>query len=270
MSSDSRIEVQTCPWQVAPALLGSDGALFAIGDVHGYADHLKALQDFIARRIRDSYDPSEVTVVWLGDYIDRGPKPRETLDLVRDGLGIEGVREIALMGNHERFLLDMVDDPDPDKEALDVWLLNGGSDTISALLPNSRESCLRNLGQALRESLGEARLDFLHRLNLTHRAGPYLCAHAGINPDRDLGRQHEEDLLWIREPFLKPIRWPFDIVVIHGHTPQMPGVYEHRIGVDSGVFFSGQLTAVELQNNRLRFLAALSEDAVSFDWSFLL
>ena len=164
MSSDSRIEVQTCPWQVAPALLGSGGALFAIGDVHGYADHLKALQDFIARRIRDSYDPSEVTVVWLGDYVDRGPKPRETLDLVRHGLGIEGVREIALRGNHESFLLDMIDDPDPDKETLDLWRLNGGSDTISALLPKCRESCVRRLGQALRESLGGARLDFLHRL----------------------------------------------------------------------------------------------------------
>ena len=66
-----------------------------------------------------------------------------------------------------------------------------------------------------------------------------------------------------------PLHWPFEVIVIHGHTPQMPAAHDHRIGIDSGVFFSGQLTAVELHGDRMRFLSAIGEEARSYDWSFL-
>jgi len=269
ISTAETIQTQTEPWCEAPAELAGREVLFAIGDVHGHAGHLIALHDFIRARIERAYDPKDVTVVWMGDYVDRGPQPRECLDLVRDGLGIAGVREVALKGNHEQFLLDIVDNPDPKDSKILVWEMNGGSHTIAGLLPERRWKNPKALSQGLRRSLGTDRLDFLHGLALMHRVGPYLCAHAGVNPERDLGEQRDEDLLWIREPFLHPPRWLFDVVVVHGHTPQAPAVYRHRVAIDSGVFFTGRLTAVEIQGKRLRFIGAENEAAKHFDWSFI-
>jgi serine/threonine protein phosphatase 1 len=269
ISTVDGIEIQTSPWHEAPAALTGGKVLFAIGDVHGHDGHLRALHDFIRARIEQAYDPKDVCVVWLGDYVDRGPRPRECLDLVREGLAVAGVREVALKGNHEQFLLEVVDDPSPKESRILVWEMNGGGQTIAGLLPERNWRSPKGLSQGLRRSLGNDRLNFLHHLALTHRVGPYLCAHAGINPDRGLDDQRVEDLLWIREPFLHPLSWTSDVVVIHGHTPQAPAAHRHRIGIDSGVFFTGRLTAVELQADRMRFIGAENEAAKFFDWSFI-
>ena len=267
------IDIDCENWQPAPGYLSEDEVLFAIGDVHGHAEHLDALQHFISERIRHRYSKEKVSIVWLGDYVDRGPLPREALDLARSGLNLddrtsERVRQVCLKGNHEKFLLDFVNQEEPEERDLLLWRINGGGSTISALLPGVEWRNPKALAQALRRSLGSERLDFLNSLDLTYRKGSYLCVHAGLNPGRDLEHQAEEDLLWIREPFLNPKLWTFDLQVIHGHTPQRPSAQPHRIGIDSGVYITGQLTAVEIRGDKMRFIAARSPMAESFDWDY--
>ncbi len=260
------IRVECGDWQPAPRALAKDRVAFAIGDMHAHARHLEALQDFIRARIESAYEPRQASVVWLGDYVDRGPQPLECLDLAAAGLGLPGAEEIRLKGNHESFLLDNIKGDDGPSGDLMVWISNGGRETIMAMLPDNLGADVPDLAEALRTALGPARLGFLEGLELRHRVGDYLFVHAGINPSRPLDDQSEDDLLWIREPFLGGADWPYDVVVVHGHTPGTPVALPHRIGVDSGVFYSGKLTAVEIAGGRLRFITASDQDRRGRFW----
>lgn len=255
----SSIVVDTGPWQTAPRALPSGQAVFAIGDVHAHAEHLWTLQERISAIIAREHGESAVSVVWLGDYIDRGWEPLQTLDLVATGLGRPGVSEIKLMGNHERYLIDAATGRDLSPSSLLHWWRYGGEETLTCLAPDARIEKPETVGAALFATLGKARIDFLETLPLLHRIGEYLFVHAGVNPDRRLDDQDEADLLWIREPFLSGWDWPHPVTVVHGHTPDGPVALPHRIGVDSGVFASGSLSAVELRGDALRFLSTRVE-----------
>ncbi|NIA67960.1 serine/threonine protein phosphatase [Pelagibius litoralis] len=255
----SRIVVDSSPWQTAPRALPRGQAVFAIGDVHAHAEHLWMLHERISGIIALEHGDSEVSVVWLGDYIDRGWEPLQTLDLVAAGLGQPGVTEIRLMGNHERYLIDAVTGLDLSLPRMLHWWRYGGEETLKCLAPEAEIENPESVGAALKESLGEGRIRFLQALPLQHRIGDYVFAHAGLNPDRRLDEQEEEDLLWIREPFLSGFDWPHPVTVVHGHTPEGPVALPHRIGIDSGVFASGSLSAVELHGDGLRFLTTRIE-----------
>ena len=255
-----RIVTETSAWQEAPRRLPAGQAVFAIGDVHAYADHLWALQERISGIIALEHGDSDaVSVVWLGDYVDRGWQPLETLDLVAAGLGQPGVEEIRLLGNHEVYLIEAASGEDVSLPRLLNWWRFGGAETLKTLAPDARIEDPEELVAALSEGLGETRLAFLRGLGLQHRIGDYVFVHAGINPERPLDAQSEEDLLWIREPFLSGWDWPHPVTVVHGHTPEGPTALAHRIGVDSGVFDSGRLSAVELRDGRLRFISTREE-----------
>ncbi|MEO3427620.1 metallophosphoesterase [Pelagibius sp. CAU 1746] len=256
-----RIVAETTSWQTAPRVLPPGHAVFAIGDVHAHADHLRCLQECISEIIaRELIGQAAVSVVWLGDYVDRGWQPLETLDLVAAGLGRPGVEEIRLLGNHEVYLIEAASGKDVSLARLLNWWRFGGAETLKTLAPQAHIERPEELSAALRESLGEVRLDFLRGLALRHRIGDYLFVHAGLNPGRSLEAQEEQDLLWIREPFLGGHDWPHPVTVVHGHTPEGPTALPHRIGVDSGVFDSGRLSAVELRDDRLRFISAQDKD----------
>jgi serine/threonine protein phosphatase 1 len=235
--------------------------VFAIGDSHAHADHLWSLQEEITGIIALELDPAAapVSVVWLGDYVDRGWQPLETIDLVAAGLGQPGVEEIRLIGNHEVYLIEAATGEDLSLPRLLNWWRFGGEETLKTLAPDARIEEPVELAAALKEALGSERLGFLQGLALQHRIGDYVFVHAGLSPERPLDDQREEDLLWIREPFLSGRDWPHPVTVVHGHTPEGPTALAHRIGVDSGVFMSGSLTAVELRGDRLRFLATREE-----------
>ncbi len=254
-----RIVAETTPWQPAPRPLPADRAVFAIGDVHAHADHLRTLQGRISGIIAAEQIAGQVSVVWLGDYIDRGWQPLETLDLVAAGLGRPGVEEVRLRGNHESYLIEAATGEDLGLARLLQWWRFGGEETLKTLAPNAHIEAPAELAAALCGSLGAERLAFLQGLALQHRIGDYIFVHAGINPDRPLEAQSEQDLLWIREPFLSGQDWPYPVTVVHGHTPEGPTALDHRIGVDSGVFDSGSLTAVELRGERLRFISTREE-----------
>lgn len=255
----ARIIAETTAWQPAPQSLPAERAVFAIGDVHAHADHLWVLQEHIAGIIALEHDAEQVSVVWLGDYVDRGWQPLQALDLVAAGLGQPGVEEIRLIGNHEVYLIEAATGEDLSLPRLLSWWRFGGEETLKMLAPDARMEDPAELAAALRESLGPERLDFLQGLELQHRIGDYVFVHAGLNPALPLEAQTEHDMLWIREPFLSGRGWPHPVTVVHGHTPEGPTALSHRIGVDSGVFMSGSLSAVELHGERLRFISTREE-----------
>jgi len=253
-----KIRVETSNWGAAPKPCLEGQPLFAIGDVHGYAENLEALHDHLRKTIQDNYDPSQALLVWLGDYVDRGPDPLACLDLVNQGLGLAGLNEVRLRGNHDSYLMEALSNEDYTAEDLKRWVAFGGGTTIRALTKDASRPD-DNLPRLLREKLGEDRVTFLNSLTSVHRSGSYVFAHAGINPERPLEEQRESDLMMIRDPFLNCENWPYDFVVVHGHTPEGPEVTPHRICVDSGVYFSGKLTAVEIAGGRHRFHTAVAK-----------
>lgn len=228
--------------------------LYAIGDIHGRLDLLEALHESI---LADSEaHPSERReLVYLGDYVDRGGASKQVIDTLIEQ-PLEGFGAVHLMGNHEFFLHRFLDDP----EIGDVWLMNGGETTLQSYgiepwddPPDGLER-LDWLSRRFNEALPEAHRRFLDGLELSYQAGDYLFVHAGVRPGVPLDQQDPDDLLWIREPFLRS-EAAFGKVVVHGHTPDVtPVERSNRICVDTGACYGGRLTAVALQGDERAFL----------------
>ena len=228
--------------------------LYAVGDIHGRAD----LLDDMLRRIGDDAQASgpadEATLVFLGDYVDRGPDSRAVVERLLDGLPV-GFEIHFLKGNHEAMLLDFLEEP----WRLEHWLMNGGEATMRSYgVDTERLMRLRAYPEAWRlafaEALPEAHLEFFKNLKLSVSFGDYLFVHAGVKPGVPLAAQQEKDLIWIREPFLDCTE-PFGKIVVHGHTPgKAPVTRSNRIGIDTGACFTNCLTALKLKNHSREFL----------------
>lgn len=227
--------------------------IYAIGDIHGSLDLLEALQDSILEDAAKAPDLRHV-VVYLGDYVDRGPDSKAVIDrLLKDPL--DALERVYLIGNHEVFLLQFLED----KSTAMTWLMNGGTATCTSygvdptMAPDGVDA-LAWLQGHLEKALPARHKKFLQNLKLHHAEGDYLFVHAGIRPGVALEDQDPEDMLWIREPFLSS-RADFGAVVVHGHTPSHePEVRANRIGVDTGACFGGHLTALVLESDSQRFL----------------
>ena len=228
--------------------------LYAVGDIHGRLDLLEAILELIEADARASGHVERRTLVFLGDYVDRGPDSRGVVDRVIGGLP-QGFDTHFLKGNHEAILLNFLDDA----WSLDNWLLNGGEATmLSYGVDTKRLARLRAPSEAWRQAfaaaLPEAHLRFFKSLKLSVSFGDYLFVHAGVKPGVPLAAQTEADLIWIRDPFLDHAS-PFDKIVVHGHTPgQQPVIRSNRIGIDTGAVFTGRLTALRLQDGSREFL----------------
>lgn len=231
----------------APAMLPAGERVYAVGDVHGCLDRLRAMHLAIAADIA-ARPAASVTLVHLGDYIDRGPESAGVLDWLAEGPAPDGVGSVVnLMGNHETMMLAAL--AEGSGRAARLWLLNGGEATLHSFgLGNADDP------GAWAERLPAGRLDFLRALPLTHRAGGYVFVHAGLRPGVPLAAQAPEDMLWIREPFLAAVE-PFEAVVVHGHTPTRdPVVRPNRIGIDTGAVLGGRLTCAVLEADRVGFI----------------
>jgi serine/threonine protein phosphatase 1 len=230
----------------------ADTRIYAVGDVHGRADLLDKLQGLIAKDA-DRAPETRKVVVYLGDYIDRGPDSAGVIDRLIDG-PLGGLEQVFLMGNHEEFFLRFLEDP----EVGPLWVTNGGGATLASYGVKVAEACtpkdMGALSRALQKNLPEEHLTFLNSLWVKHREGDYLFVHAGIRPGVPLERQSDEDFLWIREPFLgSPDE--HEVVVVHGHTPvEAAEVHGNRIAVDTGAVWSGRLTAAVLSGQSQTFL----------------
>lgn len=223
--------------------------VYAVGDVHGRLDLLDALLDEIRADAATLGREDRPVIVFVGDYIDRGPESAGVIariDALQSDPG-SGFEIRALMGNHEQTLLQFLDDP----EGGPAWVEFGGGETLAAYgvsppVGRGDAETWRSAQEQLQANLPERHLQFLRRLELSAIYGDYLFVHAGVRPGRSLDEQDPRDLLWIRGDFLHQPHG-LDLVVVHGHTPdEEPFVSPHRINVDTGAYATGVLTAVRV------------------------
>lgn len=237
-----------------PRQTPADTRVYAVGDIHGCLVQLRALQEAIKEDAKGG--PERLVVVYLGDFIDRGENSKGVIDHLLSS-PMEGFEEVFLKGNHEDFLLKFLDDPG---QAM-AWLANGGSQTClsygfdPASPPDLVDDLLIWLHQEVSNRIPDDHLAFLKKLTLTHVEGGFFFCHAGVRPGLALEEQKEEDLLWIREPFLGS-KANFEKLVVHGHTPtRQPDVRGNRIGIDTGACYGGKLTAMAIEKDDFRFIA---------------
>jgi serine/threonine protein phosphatase 1 len=223
--------------------------VYAVGDIHGRADLLRVLLDKIQEDAARALAGPERHVVFLGDYVDRGPNSKGVLDTLTEGPPA-GFSAHHLRGNHEDMLLTFLDNP----ASGNSWLWNGGKETLRSygVDPDSDLVALRDRFAA---ALPPSHLAFLRTLSLREEFGDYAFVHAGVRPGVPLSEQDPEDLLWIRDEFLTSDA-DFGKVVVHGHTPgRQPVLAANRIGLDTGAFSSGHLSAVVLTGTTRRILS---------------
>ena len=230
--------------------------IYAIGDIHGRSDLLALLLDKIVTDAAQSKDAVRRTLVFLGDYVDRGHDSRGVVDMLLGGLA-KGFETHFLKGNHEEIMLDFLRDP----SALGHWLANGADATFRSYGMDVTELIRKGAApeawqRAFLASLPEAHRDFFQTLELAVAFGDYLFVHAGVRPGVPLEEQDPHDLVWIRGPFLKSDE-DFGKIVVHGHTPaREPVVRANRIGIDTGAVFTDRLTALKLEGGSRKLLQA--------------
>ncbi len=229
--------------------------VYAIGDIHGRLDLLTDVREQIARDIHE-HPAERALVVYLGDYVDRGPSSRGVVDLLIEQ-PLEGAQTICLKGNHEEFLLRFHESGDLGES----WLMNGGGPTLASYGINEaldQFHALWHLDEmrvAFRAALPQSHLAFFRSLALHHTEGDYAFVHAGFRPGVAIDRQSADDQMWIRDEFLFS-DMDFGAFVVHGHT-QNPTVVvrENRIGIDTMAYRSGCLTCLVLEGTDRRFLS---------------
>ena len=245
-----------------PGTVPAGQAVYAVGDVHGRLDLLEDLLARIGEDVARYPSDSARSLIFLGDYVDRGPESRGVVDAVMSDL-LPGVTTVRLMGNHEEAMLSFLDG---ESDGLD-WLSFGGLETLLSYgvplrsLPNSGEA-VKALQAALIEAVPERHVAFFRNCLLHYSVGDYVFVHAGVRPGITLEKQTQTDLLWIRDDFLRVRAALPGRVVVHGHTicdlPQNRG---QRINIDTGAFVSGRLTCLVLRGNERRFLSTGDQTA---------
>ena len=223
--------------------------VYAVGDVHGMNDLLSHLLTRIESDSAIRGHPA--TVIFLGDVVNRGPQTRQVLDRLMAGPTRPRDHWIVLRGNHEQMMLEAL--TAGGSATVQRWLKMGGLETLASYGGTRKQAT----PERARELVDPAHLRFLDGLPLTHIAGDYLFVHAGVEPGVPLHQQDAARLLTIRGRFLKKAHGlPF--TVIHGHTPSdgRPMLGPGRIGVDTGAYYTGILTAVAIEPKRAgqRFL----------------
>ncbi len=212
---------------------------YVIGDIHGCADELRRLIEALPLRSGD-------TVLFLGDYIDRGPASADVVSyLISLQEKSSGTEWIFLRGNHEDMLLSYLG---LDGQHGNMFLINGGKATLASYGIEPDQASPERVAQAI----PPAHVNFYRRLKKYHALGSFLCVHAGIHPQKSLEEQSEEELLWIRNAFIySSHRLPY--TVLFGHTPQSTVLYDlpYKIGLDTGLVYGNMLTCLDVDEKVL-------------------
>ena len=207
--------------------------IFAIGDIHGCLHKLKSIM------VNIDIDAQNDTLVFIGDYIDRGPDPRGVVNFV---LGLrESINHVIfLKGNHEQMFLNYLRD---DKHKR-FFLANGGGRTLSSY-------GFVETAEGAKVNVPENHMQFFKSLLPYYETDDYIFVHAGLRPDIPLEEQDVDDLIWIRYEFIRSSH-DFGKTVVFGHTPlSRPLIESNKIGIDTGAVFGGSLTCVELPEVRI-------------------
>lgn len=214
--------------------------IFAIGDIHGMHDELLDIMQQIENE-RETSD-EKFTIVFLGDYVDRGPKSKEVVEFLMAGPQNRDTW-ICLKGNHEDLMV----------QGSHVWLSNGGVQTLLSYDMLDENHMLRD------GWLPQNHLDWMNRLPFYHETENHLFVHAGFFPQTPLRNQIEEDCIWIRDRFFRNEKdfagWKH---IVHGHTPvhttknnvAEPELLSWRTNLDTGAFHTGVLTAAMFDRNQ--------------------
>lgn len=230
--------------------------IYVIGDIHGRLDLFEELilaleQDDLERGDADT------TIILLGDLVDRGPDSAGVIARAREWQAQRRVR--ILIGNHEEMFLRAFEDID----MLRHFLRHGGRETVFSYGVGRKvynDSTLGQLQDLMTGEVPQRDLDFLRSFEESIVIGDYLFVHAGITPDIPLEDQTRSDKLWIREPFLRH-KHAHSHMVVHGHTI-MEDVQEktNRIGIDTGAYRFGRLTALVLEGDSRRYIQAVDDE----------
>lgn len=228
----------------APTGLPAGQRIYAVGDIHGRMDLFGELMVKIARDAKDRALLRTRCVV-LGDFIDRG---EESAELIKFFAAQQSSDFIILKGNHETALLDALRG---DHDAMDLWVKYGGLATLRSFgVPDAQIDTddTATLIKTARKMIPKHVVAWLTSLPVSFRCGGYFFVHAGIRPGVKFSRQSEHDLLWIRDEFTLDDS-DHGRVVVHGHTVYDDGVFfaKNRIGVDTGAYRTGCLSAVGLE-----------------------
>lgn len=255
MFSNLRNLFRSVPDRPRPAIPAGE-RVYAIGDIHGRLDLFRALAGAI-----DADDAARgaatTTVILLGDLVDRGPDSAGVIAFARDWAVKRPIRFIA--GNHEQMFLESFDD----NEVLRHFLRYGGRETVLSYPIDPAAYTRADLPETrklMNDAVPPADRDFLAGFEDMIAIGDYLFVHAGIRPGVELGEQAISDLRWIRHEFTDHAD-AFGPVVVHGHTIyDAPDLKPNRIGIDTGAFKSGRLTAIGLEGEGRWLLETVEQD----------
>jgi serine/threonine protein phosphatase 1 len=211
---------------------------YVVGDIHGCLEELGCLLDSLP------LEPSD-RVVFLGDYVDRGPDPKGVISHLIERQRIGQQEFIFLKGNHEDMFLSYLDLLGKNSE---IFLFNGGGTTLASygIAPTTISA------EEAQSRIPRSHIDFLKSLRTYCLMEPFLCVHAGIHPLRPLNEQKEKELLWIRDEFIfSPHALPY--TVLFGHTPHREVFFDlpYKIGLDTGLVYGNQLSCLEVQDKIL-------------------
>lgn len=226
--------------------------VYAIGDIHGRLDLLNQLLGMIEAD-EDARGPERTELIFLGDLVDRGP---DSVGVIERLMALREERPVRyLMGNHEEIFLRAVAG---DLRALRFLIRIGGRETLLSYGISEeeyRDLDYDGLLTLLQERVPPSHVTFLSAFENWIEVGDYLFVHAGLRPGVAVEDQKTSDLCWIREDFLRH-RDSFGKMVVHGHSiTEEIDERPNRIGIDTGAFASGRLTAIGLERDQRWYLS---------------
>jgi serine/threonine protein phosphatase 1 len=228
--------------------------IYAVGDIHGRRDLLEKLHDKILQDSLQSQSQNKI-VVYMGDYIDRGRESKKTVDLLIENPLID-FQKIYIKGNHEIAMQSFIDSNGESA----AWLIWGGDATLQSYGVPLRDASGQKLtneqmAKMLAENIPDSHKEFYSKLKLCYISGDYIFVHAGLKPDVAIDQQKESDMTTIRDEFIFSSA-DFGKTVVFGHTVfSSPLNINGKIGVDTGAYASGILTAAVLEKNSVRFIS---------------
>lgn len=237
-----------------PPCLPPGQRVYAIGDIHGRCDLLMTLLQMVAIDDRER-GPADSRLVFLGDFIDRGPQSRLVVETM---IALEEAGQPAtfLMGNHEELLLMA---HGGDRKAANIYISDyfGGFETLLSYgVEESEIASARGdeLAALIERAVPPRHIDWMRKLDLFYRQGDYAFVHAGVRPGIALQDQAATDLRWIRHEFLDD-EGDHGAMIVHGHSiTETVDEQPNRIGIDTGAFMSGRLTALGIEGSERWYL----------------
>jgi serine/threonine protein phosphatase 1 len=227
--------------------------VYAVGDIHGCLDLLQDVHQKISQHAL-AYQGTKI-VVYLGDYVDRGPHSMQVVDYLL-AQTLSNFKAVYLLGNHEQVLLQFIEGHG--LEIAHDWFGFGGLATLQSYgvtlrgIPTLKD--LPRLQAEFAEKCPVAHRQFYQALALSFELGGYFFVHAGIKPKLPLTKQIADDMLWIRDEFLNS-RKQFEKVIVHGHSVSVkPEIKSNRIGLDTGAYATGLLTCAVFEGERVDIL----------------